>query len=61
MVEELDAVPSVNERVDIKVTAVSRLSEVCDSNINGTVSLDDVWVAIDNRRGKLLKWFKLFS
>ena len=47
MVDKLDAVPSVNERIDIK--DVSRLFKVWVSEINGTVSVDDVWVAIDNR------------
>ena len=38
MVDELGAVPSVNERINVKVTVEDRFSEVCDSNINGAVS-----------------------
>ena len=42
VVDELGAVPSVNERINVKVTVEDRFSEVCDSNINGAVSADEI-------------------
>ena len=59
VVDELLAVPSVNERMDVRV--VKRVLIVSDSKINGVVSVDDMWAPLYIRRGKILEWFKLFS
>ena len=53
VLDELAAVPPVNERINIEV--VSRISEVCDSKINATISVDDVWAASYIRRVKSLE------
>ena len=59
VVDELDAIPSVNERIDIRVAGM--VLKVCDSKKNGAVCMDDVWAAFYIQRGKILEWFKLFS
>ena len=56
--DELDAVLSINERIDLNI---SRFAKVRDSKKSDAVSMDEVWAAVDNRRGKILEWFKLFS
>ena len=57
VVDELDAVLSINERTDLNI---SRFTKVRDSKKSDAVSMDEVWATVDNRQGKILEWFKLF-
>ena len=43
VVDELGAVPSVNERISIRI--VFRSFRICNSNINSAVSVDGVWAS----------------
>ena len=55
VVDELVAAPSVNEQIDLEIKIVSRHFVVCDSKIDGTFGVNDVWATTDNRRRKILE------